>query len=333
MRETTYSNEISNRNKDTVLTNEHNSIGSTATPPPFQISAPPIQREEDGNSSWYDTLWDYATDNKIGTALSFAGESTSTMGNMWRGVSALESVGMETIAARNAMGLVRGAGKVGNVLAPLGLISETSGLMDNILGTGDAAERSTAERMGSGLANTAALGSSVVGSAALATEGLTALGLGAEVATLGPAVAAAGPAALVAGAFAGGYAAGDWLSKNTSAGEEATSGWGNVDSAMQWLGMDSLSDLSDRASEGDMSAIAQMGPVLLAGGLYSGARGLVGAAGDGLSAVGGGIADAGSWALDRGSEVVDTVSNFASDNWTLDTDEIDWGRTLNPFAW
>lgn len=54
-----------------------------------------------------------------------------------------------------------------------------------------------------------------------------------------------------------------------------------------------------------------------------------GAVKDGVSWLGGQAVDAGAAAWHAGGRAVD----YAKDNMTLDPDEIDWGRTFNPFDW
>jgi hypothetical protein len=254
-------------------------------------------------------LWNAITDNTLSATVGYATEASKDASSWFSG------------AAGEASRLPW----LGRALGPLGIIS-------NAMSMGQALD---GERNLQGGADFTAAGMGLMGSIAptveLMSAGAGALGLGTTAAAggvgtgiaggLGTAAAALGPVSALSASAAGGYALG---SKAVGASDEisveqgyfhddqgrAQSGtseaadWGmTVNDYIDgtWMG-DTVGDVAGFATAG-LSGIATTGYTL-------GRRG-----------------------VEKVGDAAGAVRDFASENWTTDPDEIDWGRTFNPFRW
>jgi hypothetical protein len=249
------------------------------------INSSVIQCEEDEDKSWMQTAMHYGggAASKIGDffglePLSFIGEAAEASSDTVEGVEA----GAKGDTFHSALGLAKSATGITSLAAGMGGFSMWG--EGGILGAlGNLGSWGTVEGLGPA-AGEGAVGATLDASAAWGGAGAAGL----------EGAAALGPFAAVAASLFGGIEAGDWMSKNTSAGETATDTWGVMDKGLGWLGeglglrkegdqRSALLEATEWAEDHPLGAVAAAPlaiPALLAGGVAAGTAGLVSGVGD-----------------------------------------------------
>lgn len=268
------------------------------------VPAPDVSRSDDD-----DPLWNTITDNTLSGSLGYMTEASKDASS-WFNTAAGETSGLPWL---------------GRALGPLGVISNVMGMGKALDGEGlQGAADFTASGMGvvGSLAPTMELMSAGAGALGLGTTATTAGVAGTGVAGgLGAAATALGPVAALSGSFAGGYALGG---KAVGASDEIAEeqGYFHDDNHKAQSGTSEAADWG--VSVNDYIDSTWMGDT---------AGDVLGGVSAGLGGIGTTAYTLGRRGVEKVGDAAGSVADFASDNWTLDRDEIDWGRTFNPFRW
>ena len=182
------------------LENELHSTGHATLRPPFYNNNNNNSSQTSSSNTSTHPLVNFMSNNAVGETISHAGQggfgnaasriarSTTGRFNQTRSVmnriangtaNTVESARRQHLLETGVnarMGLSGAASRVSRYLPLLGLYSDSRGLRESVTGTGEAANQSSTERAYNGLISGAGLVSSSIGTAALAGEGLTALG-------------------------------------------------------------------------------------------------------------------------------------------------------------